>query len=114
MNTVEVMCNTKVSLNSIPSFKAGGHERIFTAMLNGALCVTDSNEWLEMQFQDGEEIVYYSNDRMQSVASAIIYYLEDEEEAMRITENAYRMAKEKYTWEVRAKELLSIMDNWEF
>lgn len=114
MDTVEVMCNTKVSLNSIPSFKAGGHERIFTAMLNGALCVTDSNEWLEMQFQDGEEIVYYTNDRIQSVASAIIYYLEDEEEAMRITENAYRMAKEKYTWEVRAKELLSIMDNWEF
>lgn len=109
MDTVEVMGNAKISLNSIPSFKAGGHERIFTAMLNGALCVTDSNAWLEEQFKDGEEIVYYSNERMQAVASAIIYYLEDEEEATRITENAYRVAKEKHTWEVRAKEVLRII-----
>ena len=113
MDTVELMCDTKISLNSIPSFKAGGHERIFTAMLNGVLCVTDANEWLETQFVDGEEIVYYSNDRMQATASAIIYYLEDEEESTRITENAYRIAKEKYTWEMRARQLLDIMDNWE-
>ena len=110
MENVEIMGDAKISLNSIPSFKAGGHERIFSAMLNGALCVTDSNAWLEEQFQDGENIVYYSNNRMQTVASAILYYLEDEEETTRITENAYRIAKEKHTWEVRAKEVLEVIN----
>lgn len=113
MDNIKVMGDAKISLNSIPSFKAGGHERIFSSMLNGALCVTDSNAWLEEQFADGEDIIYYSNNDMSKVASAILYYLEDEAEASRITENAYRIAKEKHTWEVRAKELLDIIDSWE-
>lgn len=112
MENVKMMGDAKISLNSIPSFKAGGHERIFSAMLNGALCVTDSNAWLDEEFKDGENIICYSNNNMQQVASAIIYYLEDEEESARITENAYQIAKAKHTWDVRAKELLNVIDGW--
>lgn len=110
MESLEVMGNAKISLNSIPSFKGGGHERIFSAMLNGSLCVTDSNAYLEEQFVNGEEIFSYQRDDMQKAADGILYYLQHEEEAAKIADHAYKAASQKATWEIRAKELLDIME----
>ena len=110
MESLDVMGNAKISLNSIPSFKGGGHERIFSAMLNGSLCVTDSNAYLEEEFVNGEEMFYYQRDDMQKAAEGIMYYLQHEEEAAKITDNAYKTASQRHTWEVRAKELLDILE----
>ena len=38
------------------------HERIFTAMLAGAVCVTSKYQLLEKFFEDGKEIVTYPAD----------------------------------------------------
>lgn len=110
LESLKVMGNAKISLNSIPSFKGGGHERIFSAMLNGSVCVTDSNAYLEEQFLNGEEIIMYQRDDMQKASDAILYYLKHEEEAAMIADNAYKVASQKHTWEVRAKALLELLE----
>lgn len=108
-DSLEVLGNTKISLNSIPSFKAGGHERLFSSMLCGAVCLTDPNAYLEEQFKDGEQILYYNRDRMQTAADQVLYYLEYQEEAEEISNKAHAAALEKHTWAMRAKELLEIL-----
>ena len=37
------LCQSKISLNVMPWFRDGAHDRIFNSMLNGALCLTDSS-----------------------------------------------------------------------
>ena len=107
--SLEIMANTKISLNSIPSYKAGAHERIFSAMVNGSLCVTDPSEYLSEQFADGEEIVYYQRDNIQKAAREVLYYLENEDEAEKITQKARQVALRSHTWEARAKDVIAIL-----
>ncbi len=101
-----VLGNTKIALNVLPNFKQGGHERIFSSMLSGALCVTDANSYLKNEIWDGKEIVFYNRDRMQTVANAVTYYLENEDEADFIVQSAKEKAEKQYTWAHRAGELL--------
>ena len=42
--------------------------------------------------------------------TGILYYLQHEEEAAKIADHAYKAASQKATWEIRAKELLDIME----
>lgn len=107
--SLEIMANTKISLNSIPSYKAGAHERIFSAMVNGSLCVTDPSEYLSEQFADGEEVVYYQRDNIQKAAREVLYYLENEDEAEKITQKARQVALRSHTWEARAKDVIAIL-----
>ena len=41
------LCQTKLSLNVMPWFKDGAHDRIFNTMLNGSVCLTDSSVYLD-------------------------------------------------------------------
>ena len=50
------LCQTKLSLNVMPWFKDGAHDRIFNTMLNGAVCLTDSSSYLDGILHDKEEI----------------------------------------------------------
>lgn len=50
MKTLDVMGNSKIVLNIMPWFKDGFHDRIPCAMLNGAVCVTDSSKYIEKKF----------------------------------------------------------------
>lgn len=45
----EKIRDSKVVLNILPNFVEGGHERIFTTMLNGAVSLTDSNLFLNYE-----------------------------------------------------------------
>ena len=44
----------------MPWFKDGAHDRIFTAMLQRTVCVTDDSRYLRGEFADGEGLVYFS------------------------------------------------------
>lgn len=43
---MDAMSQAKVSLNIVPSFRNGGHERMFYSLAYGSLLVTDKNEFL--------------------------------------------------------------------
>lgn len=58
--TQEKMRDSKIVLNTLPTFIEGGHERIFTTMLNGAISLTNKNFFVENEFKDKEDIILYS------------------------------------------------------
>lgn len=103
---LKMMKNTKFVLNSMPWFKDGSHDRVYNAMLAGALCITDESKYLTDEFTDKAEIIYYKLDDIEEVYNLIMYYENHPDEAERIANAGYRKAALGHTWQRRAIELL--------
>lgn len=97
-------------LNVNPWTKDGAQERVFNAMLGGSVAVTDASEFLEREFADGENILFYRLNRIEALPERIQYYMDHPDEAERIARNGYRIAGERHTWEARAG---AMMEMWQ-
>lgn len=106
---ITLMNNAKIVLNTYTGFKYGAHERIFSTLLSKALCFTDTNEYIEKHFSDRENLVFFSYDNMPEYKRLIQHYLENETEADEIAQKGYLLAKQKHTWQERAKEIAEII-----
>ncbi len=101
--------NARVSLNIMPWFKDGAHDRIFTSMLQKTVALTDDSRFLREEFEDGKDIVFFSlreRDKLQELISRL---QSDPEMAARIAENGYRKAHGRHTWRERARELMDAL-----
>jgi len=107
---LSLMGNSKFVLNVLPNFKNGSHERIFTSMLQGAISVTDKNQYLENQFNDEEDIIFYTWDKIELLPEKIKDILEDEDNRNYIALNGMKKANEKHTWLQRAKEIKELVE----
>lgn len=103
-----VLDDTKLFLNVMPWFKDGSHERVFTAMLHGAVVLSDESGYLEENFQDGEEIHFYSLDRLKLLGAQIKKILKEEEKLESIRKKAFEKTVAAHLWEHRAREILSL------
>jgi hypothetical protein len=56
----ELMGDSQMVLSVLPYFQFGGHERIFSAMLAGAVLLTDTNAYLNQNFRPDKDFVPYS------------------------------------------------------
>lgn len=97
--TALLTANAQISLNVMPLFKAGMHDRVLTAMHCGTVCVTDPSLYLEEHFTDGENIVFYRLDRLEQLPEQLWGLLEDASEAKDIAMAGYEKVREEYTWE---------------
>ncbi len=104
---LEIMKDTKIVLNMMPWFKDGSHERVFHAMRNGAICLSDPSGYLRERFQDGETILYYDLKDLDTVVSKIQEILQDEERAQAIVKAAFD-ASAQDTWKHRLCEIEAI------
>lgn len=101
---LEKMEDAKIVLNTLPWFKDGTHERVFNGMLRGSVVVSESSKylceiipptaWCPFEITDEEEL-----------PMRIKRLLNDIEKAQKIADEGYRIAKDNYTWEMRAKEI---------
>lgn len=105
---LEVMAQAKIVINDLPYFKNGSHERVFSAMLNGALIISNTNNYSYNMYKDGESIIFYDVNDQKDYVDKVKYYLANENERSRIAENAYKITSEYNTWENRANEILEI------
>ena len=80
--------------------------RYFETMLSKTLlfCNKMSYEY-ESVFIDGENCVLFEND-LSDFDEKLNYYLSNDEARNTIIENAYKLTKDKYTWESMAEELI--------
>lgn len=102
--SLEVIADSKIVLNIMPWFKDGIHDRILSAMINQAVCVTDSCSYVDEQFLDEEDLILYSLEEMDKLPSRIKQLLTDEKRAKEIAECGYRKVKEKHMWKNRIQE----------
>lgn len=107
-DVLKTMCNSKIILNTLPLFRDGSHERVFTSMLCGAVCVTEINEYLPKVLNHSEDLVYFDMNDLDTLASNIKALLSNDELGKRISESGRKKAEKHHTWANRAKEIIDI------
>lgn len=93
----------KISLNVMPWFKDGAHDRVFNSMLCGAVSLTDPSRYLREIFQDGENVVFYELNDWEGLLQKAEYLLHNEEEAERIALAGREVSRNFHTWENRGQ-----------
>lgn len=104
------MCQTKISLNVMPWFKDGAHDRIFNTMLNGAVCLTDSSIYLDGILHDNEDCAIYSLEQMEKLPEIVSSLLADHDLMQRIADGGDRLALAGHTWAHRARVLHELIE----
>lgn len=100
----------KISLNVMPWFKDGAHDRIFNSMLNGALCLSDDSRYLREEFQDGVELKFYSLSELWRLPDMVSSLLNDPNRMEHIIEAGYQKAVQDHTWAQRVSVLSQRME----
>lgn len=104
------LCQTKLSLNVMPWFKNGAHDRIFNTMLNGSVCLTDSSIYLDEILHDGKDCRLYSLKEMEWLPEIAKELLADPDRMQAVADGGYELAKAGHTWAHRAKELHNLVE----
>ena len=107
---IRLMEDSKIVLNQLAWFKAGASERIFEAMLQGAVAVTDDSAYLREYFEDSADIKFYSLSQLNALPDIIRSILTDYDLAETIRCNAYEKAFQQHTWLQRASFLMDDLD----
>lgn len=103
---LEILSQTKILLNSSPWMKYGGHERIFSGLVSGALVMTTENPYMKEHFKDGEEIVFFHTNAMDELNERVVEYLSDEALRNKVVAAGKEKVLKEHTFDQRAKGLL--------
>ncbi len=106
---LKIMQQSKIVLNSCPSIKHGGHERIFAGLACGALAFTSENPYLSEQFKDGESIAFYRHNQWDKINLSINEYLADDQKWGTVVSKGQAVVTKHHTWEQRAQQLMEFL-----
>ncbi len=109
--SLKALTDTKIALNVMPWFRGGFQERIASAMLSGAVALTDTSTYIEENFTDGEDIAIYNLSRIEDIPDIIKDLLDNPQKAAKIAENGYNKAINGHTWKHRAEEIMQTIDS---
>ena len=102
---LEMLADAKVSLNVMPWFKDGAHDRVFNSILNGAVCVTDPSCYLEEELHEGEGVCYVALEGMAALPEKVKDLLQNDSGRNEIVQRGRAIVEQKHTWAQRAKTL---------
>lgn len=102
---IHAMASAKIALNTMPWFKDGAHDRIFTAMLHQAAALTDDSAYLRSQFTDSDTILYYSLNHLEELPQLVHSLLQEPERLYALARRAETAASQHHTWHHRARTL---------
>ena len=104
--SLEVMQQSRISLNIMSWHKDGLTERILNSMLCQSVVVSDRSLALEEFFSDGEEILLFSLKETDRLPAMLKELLQDDSRMRQIMAKGYQKACEEHLWIRRAKQLL--------
>lgn len=107
---VRLMQRSKIVLHNI-NFTSGMHERIFTAMLAGAICVSGEYDLLKRFFANGIEMVMYPQSEPQCLPAIVKGLLSNPEHARKIADAGREKALQKHTWQRRGEQIAKWMED---
>lgn len=106
--TFSMIADSKILLNIMPWFKAGLHDRIFTAMLNETVCVTDTSDVIERLFANHDELVSFSLTEKDILPQLVGKLLGDPHRAEEIAHQGFEKATEQFGAQEIVKVVLQI------
>lgn len=104
--SLEILKKSKICLNSMPFFKNGTHERIFTGLACGSLPITTDNLWIRDNFKEGQEIVLYRPFHWDEVNDKVHHLLNHEVERQNIVQRGREKVMAEHTWDKRVEQFL--------
>lgn len=109
-DAIALMQRSKIVLNNT-NILDGMHERIFTAMLAGAVCVTNEYELLNDFLENEKELVTFPLNELEELPGIVKNLLECPDKAQAIAEAGYNVALEKHTWQRRGEQIVKWMED---
>ena len=104
---IRLMENSKIVLNQLAWFKAGASERIFEAMLQGSIALTDESLYLKEHYEDTKDILFYSLSNLKALPDIVHSILSGHALAESIRKKAYIKTVQRHMWIHRASDLLA-------
>ena len=105
--SLEILKQSKICLNSMPFFKDGTHERIFTGLACGALPITNDNRWVSENFIDGEELVLFRSSQWDEANDKVNHLLSNAPLREKIVAQGRAKVMRNHTWDQRVEQLLT-------
>lgn len=102
---LRMLADAKLSLNVMPWFKDGAHDRVFNSVLNGAVCVTDESRYLCGQLAEGEGVCYYRLQELAALPQTVKDLLQNEARMQEIVAKGGTKVSDMHTWADRARQL---------
>lgn len=102
---LERMADARISLNVMPWFKDGAHDRVFNAMANGSICVTDHSIYLDEILTDDENVLFYDLKHLRLLPEKMKTLLANPARQEEIAAKGFELATKNHTWHSRAKTL---------
>lgn len=103
------MNQSMISLNVMPWFKDGAHDRIFNAMLQGCVSLTDTTPYLDENFTNQQDFLTYSLEHLEELPDTLCDALANPKKLQEIADHGYEKALHFHTWKSRAKQLHHII-----
>lgn len=107
---LRIIKTARLSLNVMPWFKNGAHDRVFNSILNGTVSFSDDSKFIKQVLPEGAGVFYYDLKKPDEMCKKLSNLLEDVdklEEALVIGKNK---VQKKHTWAQRAREILNLAD----
>lgn len=107
--TLEVIKQSKICLNSVPTYKSGTHERVLACMATGVVPITNDNLFLREYFADGEDIIFYRYPDLTSINDTVNALLANEGRRRAMAASAREKVMRHHTWDARADYLVEVL-----
>lgn len=104
------MEKANITLNVMPWFKAGTHDRIFNALLHNSCPLTDKSTWLVEHLEENVECAYYSLEELDKLPNQIYGILNDPNLQRKIIRNGREKVLNNYTSRQIAGKILGFLD----
>lgn len=98
-DSIKIMKNAKIVINSSARFKAGSHERLFYAALAGALVITNETLFTQQFFPEESFLTYQPG--VYKVKDASLATMQE------MVERCQQHVLEQHTWQKRAETIVS-------
>ncbi len=104
----ELMGRYQFVLDINPMFACGLHDRVTSALSNGAVCITDMALEFDSELRDGVNVIFYSEKQLSDLNHRLERY--SEMQLFDIAEKGRALAERKYTWSVHAEKLIAYIE----
>lgn len=108
---LELVKKAKVSLNVMPWFKDGAHDRVFTSILNGTVCVSDESKYLLETLKEQEGVFYYKLQEIEQLPQLVKRLLTEDELREKAVTRGKEIVEKEHTWVARARKLAEWMQD---
>ena len=107
---IDIYNRSKISLNAMTSHRSGFTERCASIMLSSSMLLSESTAYLKDAFIDGQDLALFELAALDKLPDIIGTYLDDDTKRESIVKCANEKAKKSYSWDMRAKKLMEIIN----